>query len=169
MSVGTNGRLTNALGHVTLYAYDSANRLTSTTAANGLVTAYTYDNRDRLLTQTVGYGLAGAQITTLTRVGHGSNGITIDPLETLAQVERAAVLTRSARTVNEVYRIVRTSRVHCIPAYQWASRRFERPQCREPMRPSTFHQPFATPKDTLEVVLGGKTHGFNWRLAQSDQ
>jgi len=53
---------TNALGHVTTYSYDNANRVASTTAPNGLVITYTYDLRDRLLTQTVG----GQQTTTLT-------------------------------------------------------------------------------------------------------
>jgi len=41
---------TNALGHVTQYGYDNANRVTSTTAPNGVVTSYTWDARDRLLT-----------------------------------------------------------------------------------------------------------------------
>ncbi len=59
---------TNALGHVTSYAYDLANRVTSQTEPNGLVTTYTYDARDRLLTQTVG----GQQTTTLTYKPYGS-------------------------------------------------------------------------------------------------
>lgn len=53
---------TNAVGHVSSYAYDSANRLVSQIEPNGLVTIYTWDARDRLLTQTVG----GTQITALT-------------------------------------------------------------------------------------------------------
>jgi len=59
---------TNALGHVTGYAYDLANRSTSQTEPNGLVTTYTYDARDRLLTQIVG----GQQTTTLTYKPYGS-------------------------------------------------------------------------------------------------
>ena len=59
---------TNALGHVTGYAYDLANRVTSQAEPNGLVTIYTYDARDRLLTQTVG----GQQTTTLTYKPYGS-------------------------------------------------------------------------------------------------
>lgn len=59
---------TNALGHVTSYAYDPANRVTNQTEPNGLVTTYTYDARDRLLTQTVG----GQQTTTLTYKPYGS-------------------------------------------------------------------------------------------------
>jgi RHS repeat-associated protein len=59
---------TNALGHVTSYAYDLANRVTSQIEPNGLVTTYTYDARDRLLTQIVG----GQQTTTLTYKPYGS-------------------------------------------------------------------------------------------------
>jgi RHS repeat-associated protein len=53
----TRGNLvksTNALGHETLYSYDTANRVISTTAPNGVVTTYTWDTRDRLLTKSVG-------------------------------------------------------------------------------------------------------------------
>jgi RHS repeat-associated protein len=59
---------TNALGHVTSYASDLANRVTSQTEPNGLTTTYTYDARDRLLTQTVG----GHQTTTLTYKPYGT-------------------------------------------------------------------------------------------------
>ncbi|MDR6536758.1 RHS repeat-associated protein [Variovorax soli] len=52
---------TNALGHETLYGYDSANRVISSTAPNGVVTTFTWDARDRLLTRTV----AGLGTTTL--------------------------------------------------------------------------------------------------------
>lgn len=58
---------TNALGHVTQYGYDGANRVISTTAPNGLVTTYTWDTRDRLLTRRVG----GQQTTTLSYAATG--------------------------------------------------------------------------------------------------
>lgn len=61
-TLGNLTKAVNALGHETLYAYDTANRVTSSTAPNGLATSYTYDARDRLLTQTVG----GQQTTSLT-------------------------------------------------------------------------------------------------------
>jgi RHS repeat-associated protein len=47
---------TNALGHVTAYTYDTANRLMSQTDPNGLVTTFAWDARDRLLSRTVGTG-----------------------------------------------------------------------------------------------------------------
>lgn len=61
-TLGNLTKAVKAIGHETLYAYDTANRIVSHTAPNGLVTTYTYDARDRLLTRTVG----SQQTTTLT-------------------------------------------------------------------------------------------------------